>query len=317
MTTRVLIACPHLQRELHLFEHRFAAFGIEVEAPEVHQQLSEEYLLANIDRFDGVVAGDDPFTAAVLERAGRLRVIAKWGIGVDNIDLAAAAERGIQVLNTPGQLSAEVADVTIGYLILLTRQLHRIDAAVRGGTWAQMRGASLAGKRLGIVGLGGIGSAVAKRALAHDMAVCGFDPYLKDVAAIQTMGVEVCDLHTLLETSDFVSLNCSLTPETLHLMGEAQFARMKRGAYLINTSRGALVDEPYLLAALESGHIAGAALDVFEVEPLQLDNPLHRFEQCIFGAHNSSNTQDAVDRINALAVENVLSVLVEARAWAA
>ncbi len=306
---RVLIACPHLQRELHRFEPRFTALGIETEAPNVDQQLSEAYLLDNIARFDGVVAGDDPFTAAVIERATRLKVIAKWGIGVDNIDLVAAGKSSIPVLNTPGQLSAEVADVTIGYIIMLARKLHRIDTSVRKGTWAQERGVSLAGKSLGIIGLGGIGSAVARRALGHEMRVVGYDPYLLNPVNLQTMGVDLVQLDELLATSDFISLNCNLTPETHHLFGTREFALMKKGAFLVNTSRGSLIDETALISSLSTRRLAGAALDVFEQEPLSTENALCRLDNVILGSHNSSNTQDAVDRINELAVANLLSVL--------
>ncbi len=163
MTDRVLIACPHLQRDLERFRPRFAEHDIEIEAPPVEQQLSEDYLLANIGRFDCVVAGDEPYTARVVEQASRLQTIAKWGIGIDNINLEAAREHGIKVVNTPGQLSAEVADVAICYIIMLARRLHVIDAAVRDGEWQQIRGTSLAGKTLGLVGLGAIGRAVARR----------------------------------------------------------------------------------------------------------------------------------------------------------
>jgi D-3-phosphoglycerate dehydrogenase len=165
---------------------------------------------------------------------------------------------------------------------------------------------SLAGKTLGIVGLGAIGSAVAKRAVAMEMQVLAYDPY----RTLPLEGVNLVDLPLLLCEAHFVSLNCSLTHETFHLLGRKQFALMREGAYLINTSRGALVDEAALIQALDSGRLAGAALDVFEQEPLALDNPLRRFEQCIFGAHNASNTQDAVDRINEIAVKNLLGVLV-------
>ena len=317
MSLRALIACPHLQRNLATFIPRFSELGIEVEAPPVEQQLSEDYLLANIDRFDGVVAGDDPFTAAVIERAGRLKIIAKWGIGVDNIDLEAAQRRGIAVVNTPGQLSGEVADVVIGYTIMLARKLHLIDESVRRGEWAQIRGISLAGKTMGIVGLGAIGTAVARRAIGHEMTVLGCDPYAAGREDLRELGVSIVSLPGLLQGSDFVSLNSALTPETAGLMGREQFALMRRGSYLINTSRGALVDEVALVGALHDGTLAGAALDVFEVEPLPAESPLRQLSQCIFGSHNSSNTQDAVDRINALAVANLLDGIVGRQAWVA
>ncbi len=313
MTRRALIACPHLQRDLDQFRPRFAELGIEIESPPVEQQLSEEYLLANIGRFDGVVAGDEPYTARVVERANRLKAIAKWGIGVDNIDLPAARERGIRVINTPGQLSAEVADVAIGYIIMLARRLHEIDAAARRGDWQQIRGTSLAGKTLGVVGLGAIGRSVVRRALGHEIKVVAYDPYVEAGGDQDLPEVSMASLPELLAESDFVSLHCSLTPETRGLIGAEQFALMRRGAFLVNTSRGQLVNESALADALDSGKVSGAALDVFELEPLTLDNPLHRFSQCIFGSHNSSNTQEAVDRINALAVSNLIEALKETK----
>jgi D-3-phosphoglycerate dehydrogenase len=311
VSQRVLIGCPHLQRELPKYAGRFQDRGIEVEAPPVRQQLSESFLLQNIERFDGVVAGVEPFTAAVLERGRRLRVIAKWGIGTDNIDRAAAESRGIVVMNTPGQLSDEVADVVIGYMVMLARRLHKIDAAVRGGDWAQVRGESLGGKTLGIVGLGAIGRAVARRALAMGMEVAGHDPFL-DAETAATFGAASVPLRLLLEQAHFVSLNCNLTPENHHLLGREQFAGMRPGAYLINTSRGGLIDESALVEALENGTLAGAALDVFESEPLPPASPLRRFEQVILGSHNCSNTAEAVARINEMAVQNLLGILQQA-----
>ena len=310
MSLRALLACPHLQRELPRFASRFRDLGVEVETPEVDQQLNEQWLLDNIERFDGVVAGDDPFTAAVLARAKRLRVIAKWGIGVDNIDLDAAKAMGIRVINTPGQLSAEVAEVTIGYMVMLARHLHKIDAAVRAGDWAQIRGSTLAGKTLGVIGLGAIGRAVARRALGMEMQVLGYDPYA-DQSAIEALGVELVPLSRLLADADYISLNCNLTPENFHLIDAKALAAMKQGVFLINTSRGPLVDERALIQALASGRLAGVALDVFEEEPLSALSPLRRFENCIFGAHNCSNTQEAVARINEVVVANLLSVLVK------
>ena len=307
MTLHALIACPHLQRKLAAYLPRFAELDIEVEAPEVDQQLSEEYLLANLHRFDGVVAGDERYTPAVLAQADRLKVIAKWGIGTDGIDVATARERGIAVVNTPSQLSGEVADVAIGYMIMLARQLHIIDAAVRRGEWAQICGVSLADKTLGIVGLGAIGSAVARRAIAHDMHVIGYDPYASGRSDLADMGVALGSLPETLATSDFISLNCALTPETAGLMGREQFALIRRGSRLVNTSRGGLIDEAALVEALRDGIIAGAALDVYEVEPLPVTSPLRQFPQCIFGSHNSSNTAEAVDRINDMAVANLLN----------
>jgi len=306
---RVLISCPQMQRYAGDYAETFASHGLEVDLPHVVQQLSESELLEIIDRYDGVIAGDDEFTSAVLDKAARLRVISKWGVGIDNIDLEAAHARGIQITNTPGTFGDEVADVAVGYLIMLARQLHRIDAGTRAGDWLKLEGFSLAAKTLGIVGLGSIGLALARRAQAMGMQVIGFEISAAHREAAQSIGVRTVALEELLSEADFVSLNCPLTRTNRHMIGAAQLGSMKPGAYLINTARGPLVDECALVSALEAGHIAGAALDVFETEPLPPGNRLREFDQVILGAHNSSNTTEAAQRVCNLAVDNLLVAL--------
>ncbi|MFN2626143.1 MAG: phosphoglycerate dehydrogenase [Mycobacteriales bacterium] len=306
MADRVLISCPQMQVSFPAFEEQFRALGIEADLPPVEQALSEAKLLEIIDRYDGVIAGDDEFTARVLARATRLRILSKWGVGVDGIDREAAARAGIPVTNTPGTFDGEVADVCIGYLVLLARGLHRLDAGVRAGGWPKIEGTSLAGKRLVIVGLGGIGSALARRAAAMEMTVigCDADEGARDRALAS--GVDVRDLRDALAIADFLSLNCPLTPQSRHLVNSESLALMPRGAYVINTARGGLVDEAALVAALTSGQVAGAALDVLEREPPAADNPLRRFDTVIFGTHNASNTAEAVQRVSERAVDNLL-----------
>jgi D-3-phosphoglycerate dehydrogenase len=307
--TRVLITCPYLQETIDRYRPLFAARRIEIALPPVEQRMRAGGLLNIIGEFDGIIAGDDELTAAVLERAVRLRVISRWGVGIDAIDLAAAAHRGIQVFNTPGVFADEVADIAMGYLILLARRLHVIDRLVRAGEWAKIRGVSLAGKTLGIIGVGSIGRALARRAAAAGITLLGTDIVPPPPEVLPATGLRLVALDELLRESDFVSLNCVLTPATRHLLGRAQFGMLKRGAYIVNTSRGALIDEEALVRALREGRIAGAALDVFEEEPLSPDSPLRAFEQCILGSHNSSNTHEAVLRTNELAIENLLKGL--------
>lgn len=309
MTARVLVTCPQMQAGIHRHRAVLEAAGVEIDLPTVVQQLDEEALLAVIDRYDGMIAGDDELTARVLARAGRLRVISKWGVGIDNIDLDAARRLGIHVTNTPGAFAAEVADVCVGYLVLLARRLHHLDREVRGGRWTKHEGLSLQGRTIGIIGLGAIGLALGRRASAMEMHVLGFDVAPAQVERGGAIGVDPADMAELLMGSDFVSLNCSLTADNRHLLAGPELAMMKHGSYLINTSRGALVDEAALVEALSSGRIAGAALDVFEEEPLPEGHPLLKFEQCIFGTHNSSNTTDGVVRASELAVENLLAGL--------
>jgi D-3-phosphoglycerate dehydrogenase len=309
MKWRVLITCPHLQSTIDHYRGFFAERGVELELPHVVQQLSESDLLEIIDRFDGVIAGDDEFTARVMQRGTRLKVIAKWGIGVDAIDLEAAERLGIRVSNTPGAFCDEVADVVLGYIVLLARQLHKLDESVRSGNWAQIRGISLRGKSLGVVGTGSIGRAVVRRAVVMGMSAMGYDIVPPPDSFVQESGLRPATLEKLLRASDVISLNCNLTSSNRHMLGRREFQLMKTGVYLINTARGPLIDEAALVEALDQGKVAGAALDVFEQEPLPPDSPLRRFSNCIFGTHNSSNTYDAVMRVNDLAIRNLLSGL--------
>lgn len=309
MKYRVLVTCPQLQRSIDQYRDTFSRHGIEVEAPPVVQQMSESELLRIIDGFDGVIAGDDPFTSQVLEKGTRLKAIAKWGIGVDAIDLDAARRFGILVSNTPDVFSDEVADVVMGYIILLARQLHRLDRAVRDGAWLKVPGVSLRGKTLGVVGVGSIGRAVTLRAVAAGMVPIGYDISLPPDEFQRHSGIRMLALDQILSESDFISLNCNLTDRNRRMLGPRQFAVMKPGVYIVNTARGALIDETALAAGLREGRVAGAALDVFEREPLPPDSPLREFDSCIFGTHNSSNTGEAVQRVNRLAIRNLLEHL--------
>lgn len=306
---RVLITGPQLQRTIDAHRELLIEHEIDAELPPVIQALSEDELMTALPGVHGIVAGDDPLTRAVLQTADQLKVISKWGVGTDNIDLAAASELGIRVMNTPGMFGDEVADVVIGYLILLARQLHRVDGEVRQGQWPKPEGVSLAGRTLGVVGLGHIGQAVAKRALAMGMEVMGADVSAESAAVAQRSGVAIVDLPELLRRADVVSLNCPLTAENRHMLDASALATMKAGAWIINTARGALIDEDALASALLSGRIGAAALDVFETEPLPASSPLRRVDQVILGAHNGSNTAEAVHRTSVLALNNLIAGL--------
>jgi len=306
---RVLITCPQMQRSFELYRPMFDAAGIAVDMPNLVQQLSEEELLEIIGEYDGMIAGDDPVTARVLAQAERIQIISKWGVGTDNVDLEAALAFGIPVKNMPGSFGSEVADVTIGYLIMLARQLHKIDSAVRDGQWPKIQGRSLSGKTLGILGLGSIGFSVARRALAMDMHVVGYDVMEGAHARAKASGVEVGDLGAVLGQSDFLALCCPLTDDTRHVINRRTLGLMKQGVSIINTARGALIDESALVKALQSGKVRSAALDVFEEEPLPLLSTLRRFDQVIFGAHNSSNTLEGTLRVNELAIQHLFDGL--------
>lgn len=308
---QVLITARQLQSRIDAYADVFRTHCIHIEMPEVIQALSEQRMKALASECDGMIVGDDVVSASVLEAAPRLRVVSKWGVGIDNIDVDAAARLGIRVRNTPDVFGAEVADVVIGYLIMLTRHLHTTDLDVRGGSWPKLRGRSLAGKCLGVVGLGSIGRAVAVRARAMEMKVIGTDPDAQNSAKAEGLGVGILSLERLLAQADVVSLNCPLTESSRHLINRATLSLLKPGAFLINTARGPLVDEAALSVALGSGRLAGAALDVFEEEPLPLSSPLRAHPNAILGSHNASNTEEAVQRVNERAVENLLRGLKE------
>jgi D-3-phosphoglycerate dehydrogenase len=289
-------------------QDRFAAEGLDVVVPQIQQQMSESELCNIIADFDGVIAGDDPFTAKVLEigRKGRLRVLAKWGIGVDAIDLEAAKQLGIYTSNTPNVFGDEVADIALGYVILLARQLHRMDAAIRRGEWLKIQGTSLRGKTAGVVGIGSIGKAIVRRLHTLGMEVLGHDVHPIDPAFCQETHLKSVALDLLLQQADCIVLACNLTPQNYHLLNDRAFAQMKNGVWVVNVARGALIDETALVTALKDGKVGAAALDVFETEPLPLTSPLLRFEQVILGSHNSSNTREAVLRVNQLAIDHLV-----------
>lgn len=302
----VLISCPLIVDSMDEYSKRLEEHGIEYDIIDVDQQLTEAELLEVIDRYDGVLAGDDEFTRRVFASANRLRVIAKWGIGTDNIDKGAAEEFGVRVLNTKNAFGNEVADVVIGYAIMLTRQLHHVDKAVRDGEWPSPRGESLAGRTFGVVGVGNIGSSVARRAHAHRLHVLGVDirPFPKDLC--NEIDIERVQMGELLARADVVSLNCALTEETEGMIGSDELEAIGEEGYLINTARGELVDQFALVQALREGRLAGAGLDVFEEEPLSESSPLVEMENVILGSHNAQNTHEAVARVNERAVENLI-----------
>ncbi len=307
---RIVVTCPPMQRTAKEWLPSLTSRGIVVELPPVTQHVSRKDLERLLPLCDAIIAGDEPLDRALLESAAsRLRVVSRWGVGIDNVDLDAARELGIEVRNTPAVFADEVADVAIGYVIMLARQLHLIDASVRAGEWYKPQGVSLAGKTLGVVGLGSIGRAVAKRGLAMGMAVAGYDPELGALAVAEGLGVRTVSVDEAFAEADVLSLNCPLTPETRHIANAQRIGNMKPGAFLVNTARGPLVDEQALVASLASGRLAGAALDVFEDEPLAETSPLRSMANVILGSHNASNTAEAVSRVNRLAIANALAVL--------
>lgn len=303
---RALISCRLVwDQEEEVFAY-LKKNGIRVDMPRYSgQQLEEDDLLPILHRYHGILAGDDHLTRAVLESAPGLRVISKWGVGIDAIDLDAAKELGIEVCNTPGVFGDELADYAMGFIHMLARRQHEVNARVKEGEWHKVRGVSLAGKTLGIVGLGSSGRSLAKRGLASGMRVIGYDV----VDTGELPGCEIVSLEDLFEGADIISLHVPATERTQYLVDSSALATVKPGVWLINTSRGSLVDEEALVEALERGVVGAAALDVFESEPVPPDNPLLTYENVVLGSHNGSNTAEAVERTTWLAIENLMKGL--------
>lgn len=264
--------------------------GLELD---IRPGLQGEELCEAVRNADGVIVrSGTTITARELEQPGRLRVIVRAGVGVDNIDVATATRRGILVMNTPGGNTISTAEQTIALLLALARHTAAAAASMRQGKWERSRftGTQLAGKTIGVIGLGRIGREVARRCSGLDMKVIGFDPFLTAAAS----GVEVApDLARLLPRCDFLTVHTPLSPETRGLIGAAQFAMLPAGARVINCARGGIMDESALLDALNSGHLAGAALDVFETEPPPADHPLLSHAKVVATPHLGASTVEA------------------------
>ncbi|MDT5271256.1 MAG: D-3-phosphoglycerate dehydrogenase / 2-oxoglutarate reductase [Acidobacteriota bacterium] len=311
MSWRVLVSAPYMLPALEEFRPRLEREGVEVVRSDVRERLSEEELLPLVAEIDGVICGDDQFTERVLRSAPRLKVISKWGTGIDSIDSRAAARLGIRVCNTPDAFTDPVADTALGYILCFARRLPWMDRDVRRGLWEKPDAVSLSECTLGVVGVGNIGRAVVRRARAFGMRLLGTDPATVPAAFVEETGLSIVPLDALLAEADFVSLHCDLNPTSFHLIGRDGLALLRPTAYLINTARGTVVDEAALARALGERRIAGAALDVFEAEPLPADSPLRAFDNCLLAPHNANSGRAARARVHESTVANLLAALRE------
>ncbi|MXS86172.1 hydroxyacid dehydrogenase [Nitrosomonas sp. HPC101] len=253
-----------------------------------------------------LLAGVEPLTEHVLTSASALRVIARCGTGLDNVDLEAARRQNIQVSNTPEAPAQAVAELTLGLMLDCLRQINRIDRSVREGEWPRSQGRLLAARTIGIVGLGHIGRRVARLCQAFSAQIIAHDPHLQQVPD----DIKLVALTTLLEQADIVTLHLPYSPDVHHLIDAKAIARMKPGAILINAARGGLVDEAALCTALNSGHIEAAALDSFEQEPYQ--GPLRECKQAILTSHIGSLARETRQRMEIEAAENLKQGLIKA-----
>ena len=260
------------------------------------------------DGVDAVVAGLEPYTPEVLREApASLKVISRFGVGYDSVDLKAARERGIAVTNTPGTNSDAVADLTIGLMIAIARHIPQGDKSVRDGSWKRYTGYSLDGKKLGILGLGAIGKGVARRAKGFSMEIYAYDPYFDERFAAE-YGIKRAIQEEIFTQCDYITLHLPVLPETIGIVNKENLAKMKPTAYLINAARGPLVDEAALYEALKNNVIMGAGLDVYSAEPLK-DSPLFELDNIVCTPHIAGTTKEASAAMGRMAIDNALSIV--------
>lgn len=304
MTYRVLVPDSVHPRAVEIL----AAAGLEVTAP--GQMKRAETLAAIADADALIIRSATKADAELIQAAPRLKVIARAGVGVDNVDLEAATARGIAVMNTPDGNTVATAELTFGLMLALARHIPQAHASLAGGQWDRKRymGTELRGKTLGIVGFGRIGRAIAKRALAFEMTVIAHDPFVPADLG-RDLGVEMVSLDNLYARADYITLHSVVTDETRHMINRETLARMKPGVRLINAARGALIHEADLAEAIRSGQVAGAALDVYEDEPPPADHPLIGLPGVIDTPHLGASTEEAQVAVAIEAAELVVAAL--------
>lgn len=278
---------------------------------DVKTGLSKDELIAIIGGYDALaVRSETKVTADVLAAAGKMKIIGRAGVGVDNIDVAEATRRGIVVVNSPGGNTIAAAELTMALLLAMARNIPAATASLKAGQWKRSKfvGVELYKKTLGVIGFGKIGREVARRALSFEMEVVAHDPFLSADAA-RRAGVRVVDLDELFSTSDFITLHLPKNAQTAKLVSDEQFARMKTGVRIINAARGGIIDEAALQRALESGKVAAAAIDVYEQEPVTPDNPLIHLEQTVTTPHLGASTAEAQVNVSIDVSEQIVDVL--------
>lgn len=303
----VLLTAPYMLPFLQRFKPVFDHYGLELITPHVNERMEEIDLLSYAGRFDGTICGDDRYTTHVLEQCvPRLKVVSKWGTGTDSIDRAACERLGVRLMNTPNAFTQPVADSVMGYILAFSRNLPWMDRAIKSGEWMKIPGRALNECTLGVIGVGNIGKAVLRRAAGFGMTLLGNDIVPIPAEFLSQFNVASVSLEELLGRSDFISVNCDLNPTSLHLMNRDRLALVKPGAILINTARGPIVDEKDLVEALQQKKLAGAALDVFEDEPIPAGSALLKMEYVLLAPHNSNSSPKAWENVHWNTIRNLL-----------
>ena len=271
--------------------------------------LVQSELIELLPGCDGYIAGLDYIDAYVIASCDKLKVISRYGAGVDRVDLAAASAKKIAVCNTPGANAQAVADLTMGLLLAVARKIPFLDKNVKSGNWLRSTGIEIYGKTIGILGLGAIGKAVAKRAQGFSMRVMAYDPYIDSAFATEN-NIISASIEEIVREADVISLHLPLTKDTRNIISGDLMKKMKRGVIIINTARGGIIEEDVLPELLDSGQLGGLGLDAFEEEPL-LETPLSAYDNVVLTPHTAAHTYEATENMADMAVQNLIDVLSE------
>jgi len=306
----ILLSAPYMLPFYDRFVPIFNHYGCKVIKADVNERLSEKEILQYAGKFDGTVCGDDRYTLdAIKQCAPRLKVISKWGTGIDSIDKSAAEEFGIQVFRSINAFTVPVSDSVIGYMLAFARRQPWLDQEMKSGAWEKLPGRALSECTLGVIGVGFIGKELLRKARIFGMKLLAADIVAPPQEIIDQTGVQIVDLDELLKSSDFISVNCDLNPTSFHLLNNETILKAKSGAVVINTARGSIIEEPALIRALQENRLGGAALDVFEVEPLPLDSPLLKMNNVMLAPHNSNSSPLAWENVHWNTIRNLLDGL--------
>ncbi len=306
----ILFTAPYMIPFVDRFKPIFEKYDLELIVPDVQERMEEADLLKYAGQFDGTICGDDRYTERVIRAcASRLQVISKWGTGIDSIDAECCSRYGIKVCRTTNAFTLPVSDTVLAYILAFARRQPWMDKEMKSGRWEKIPGRSLSECTLGVIGVGNIGKAVTRRARAFGMKVYGTDIIDIDHVFTTETGIQMTSLQSLLSNSDFISVNCDLNPTSHHLIDHNTLALVKPNAVLINTARGPIVEEKALIEALQSKRLAGAAMDVFEYEPLPLESPLLKMDNVMLAPHNSNSSPAAWERVHWNTIKNLVEGL--------
>ena len=310
MSKTILLTAPYMIPFVDRFIPVLESYGLNVIVPDVQERMEAADLLQYAGQFDGAICGDDRYTAAVVEACvPRLKIISKWGTGIDSLDAEACSRYGVQIGRTPNAFTTPVADTVLGYMLAFARRQPWMDKAMKSGEWKKISGYTLSEKTLGVVGVGDVGKAVTRRARAFGMKVLGVDIIDVDHVFVSESGIEMTTHERLFAEADFISINCDLNPTSQHLINAETLALMKPTAIVINSARGPIVHERALIAALQAGKLGGAALDVFEFEPLPEDSPLKQMDNVMLAPHNANSSPAAWERVHWNTIKNLVEGL--------